>query len=205
MRNTSGKIIAAAGIALFATLAAAQTGTQQQPQLTPEQQAEMEAWMKAGTPGAQHQALAATAGNYVVKVKQWHDPKGPVMEDSGTAKRTMTLGGRVMVEDLSCTMMGGMVPFTGHGMIGYDNVTGKYWGTWNDSMSTAVFLTEGTCDASGKNCTFTGSMNDPVKKTPIKMRMTTKWPSPTTEVFEMYTPGPDGKEFRSMEITYTKK
>lgn len=201
MRIRSGRILAVAGIAVLATLTMAQTG--KEPQLTPEQQAEMEAWMKAGTPAAQHQALAATAGNYDVKVKAWHDPKGPATEDSGTAKRTMTLGGRVMVEDLSCTMMG--MPFTGHGMMGYDNVNGKYWGTWNDSMSTAVFVTEGTCDASGKNCTFTGTMTDPVKKTPIKTRMTTKWPSPTSEVFEMYGPDPDGKEFKMMEITYTKK
>jgi len=28
---------------------------------------------------------------------------------------------------------------------------------------------------------------------------------PTTEVFEMYAPGKDGKEFKMMEITYTKK
>jgi hypothetical protein len=26
-----------------------------------------------------------------------------------------------------------------------------------------------------------------------------------TEVFEMHGPGPDGKEFKMMEITYTRK
>ena len=35
--------------------------------------------------------------------------------------------------------------------------------------------------------------------------MTTRWTNPTTEVFEMYAPGPDGKEMKMMEITYTKK
>jgi hypothetical protein len=35
--------------------------------------------------------------------------------------------------------------------------------------------------------------------------MTTRWPSPTTEVFEMYAPARDGKEMKMMEITYTKK
>jgi hypothetical protein len=35
--------------------------------------------------------------------------------------------------------------------------------------------------------------------------MTTKWTSPTVEVCEMYTPGPDGQEMKMMEITYTKK
>ena len=42
-------------------------------------------------------------------------------------------------------MMG--MPFTGHGMRGYDNVSGKYWSTWNDSMSTGMMVSEGTCDA----------------------------------------------------------
>lgn len=177
--------------------------TQGQPQMTPEQRAEMEAYQKAGTPGPQHQALAATAGDYDIKVKSWHDATGAPMEEAGTVRRTMALDGRVMVEELNGTMMG--QPFTGHGMMGYDNVTGKYWSTWNDSMSTGLMVTEGTCDAQGKNCTFTGTYNDPVKKAPIRTRMTTRWPSPTTEVFEMFGPGKDGKEMKMMEITYTKK
>ena len=34
------------------------------PQMTPEQQAEMEAYIKAGTPGAVHAQLAKTVGTY---------------------------------------------------------------------------------------------------------------------------------------------
>jgi len=59
--------LAAAGIALLATLAFAQTG-KQPPEMTPEQKAEMEAYAKAGTPGPQHQAMAASAGTYDLKV-----------------------------------------------------------------------------------------------------------------------------------------
>lgn len=44
---------------------------QEAPKLTPEQEAEMEAYQKAGTPGAPHEAMAATAGNYSVKTKSW--------------------------------------------------------------------------------------------------------------------------------------
>jgi hypothetical protein len=40
---------------------------------------------------------------------------------------------------------------------------------------------------------------------PGTARMTTKWTSPTVEIVEMYGPGPDGKEMKMMEITYTKK
>jgi len=201
MRTLAGTLSAAV-IALLATLALAQTG-KEPPQMTPEQKAEMEAYMKAGTPGAPHQALASSAGSYDVKTRSWHEPGGPAMEETGTAVRTMALGGRVLVEEFTSAMMG--MPFTGHGMTGYDNVTGKYWSTWNDSMSTGLMTSEGTCDAQGKTCTFTGTWNDPVKKTPMTSRMTTRWPSPTTEIFEMYAPGKDGKETKMMEITYTKK
>jgi hypothetical protein len=204
MNKHAGRLFAAVALALPFTMALAQTGNQQQPpKMTPEQQAEMDAYMKAATPGPQHKALAANSGSYTLKVKSWHEPGGPAMEDTGTAERTMKLDGRVMEETVNSSMMG--MPFSGHGMTGYDNVTGKYWSTWNDSMSTGIMVSEGTCDAAGKSCTFTGSWNDPVKKTPIKARMTTKWTSPTTEVFEMYAPGPDGKEMKMMEITYTKK
>jgi hypothetical protein len=89
-------------------------------------------------------------------------------------------------------------------MQGYDNTTGKYWSTWNDSMSTGVMVSEGTCDAK-QSCTVTRSWTEPVKKTMEKSRMTTKWTSPTTEIFEMYAPGRDGKEMKMMQITYTKK
>ena len=67
------------------------------------------------------------------------------MEDSGTATRSMALDGRVLVEDVDCTMMG--APMTGHGMTGYDNVSGKYWSTWTDSMSTGIMVSQGICDA----------------------------------------------------------
>jgi len=199
-------VLSATGLA--ATLAVAQ-GTQQKPAgqappaMTPQQKAEMEAYAKAGTPGPQHQALAGTAGTYDMKIKAWHAPGQPPAEDTGTATRSMALGGRVRVEDVSASMMG--MPFSGHGMMGFDNVTGKYWSTWNDSMSTGLFVSEGTCDATGKTCSFTGTMNDPVKKTQSKLRMTTKWTSPTVEMFEMWDPGPDGKEMKMMEMTYTKK
>jgi hypothetical protein len=178
---------------------AAQEGA---PPMTPEQQAMMEAYQKAGTPGEAHAALAKQAGSYDLEVKSWQAPGTEPSIEKGTATRSMVLGGRVMVEETSSSMMG--QPFTGHGMHGYDNVTGRHWSTWNDSMSTGLMVSDGTCDAAG-SCTFTGSWIDPVSKQKVSSRMTTKWTSPTTEVFEMHGPGPDGKEFKMMEIVYTKK
>jgi hypothetical protein len=189
-------------IAAGALLALPVPGRAQQPEMTAEQKAEMEAYMKAGTPGAPHKTLASTAGTYDVKAKSWQAPGAPPTEEAGSATRSMALDGRVLVEDYKGSMMG--MPFTGQGMRGFDNVSGKYWATWMDSMSTGLMVSEGTCDAKN-TCTFTGSWNDPVKKGKITSRMTSRWTSPTTEVFEMYAPGKDGKEFKMMELTYTKK
>ena len=172
------------------------------PQMTPEQQAMMEAYAKAATPGAAHAALAKSAGEYTLSVKSWQAPGTEPMVEPGTATRRMILDGRVMIEETKSSMMG--QPFTGYGMHGYDNVTGKHWATWNDSMSTGLMVSEGSCDDKG-GCSFVGSWNDPVTKGKTTARMTTRWTDANTEVFEMYGPGPDGKEFRMMEITYTRK
>ena len=193
-------LLIAAAVVLLASPALTH-GAPEPPQMTPQEKADMEAYMKAGTPGAPHKNMAATAGNYSLKIKSWHDASGQAMEETGSATRKM-LDDRVLVEDVNSSMMG--APFTGHGMRGYDNVTGKYWSTWTDSMSTGIMVSEGSCDVQ-KVCTFIGSWNDPIKKGPIKARMISRWTSPTTEVFEMYGPGQDGKEFKMMEITYTKK
>ena len=147
--------LAAIAVLALTALAVAQQ-TQKPPEMTPEQKAEMEAYMKAGTPGAPHKVLASTAGSYDLKIKHWQQPGAPAMEETGTATRAVALDGRVLVEEFKSSMMG--MPYTGHGMTGFDNVTGKYWSTWSDSMSTGLMVSEGTCDDQGKACTFTGTL-----------------------------------------------
>jgi len=88
----TGTLLTEAAVFLSVPAPAQQGGGE--PQMTPEQQAEMEAYQKAGTPGAPHQALTATVGKYSIKSKSWHEPGAPAMEDTGTATRTMALDGR---------------------------------------------------------------------------------------------------------------
>ncbi|MGB5296938.1 MAG: DUF1579 family protein, partial [Thermoanaerobaculia bacterium] len=98
------------------------------PQMTPEQQAEMEAYMKAGALGPQHELMAEHVGTFDVAIKSWMDPAAPPMESKGVAIRTLHMGGRVMHEEFQGDMMG--TPFTGLSRSGYDNVSGKWWSTW---------------------------------------------------------------------------
>ena len=171
------------------------------PEMTAEQKAMMEAYQKAGAVGEPHAALKKMEGDYDLVIKSWEGPGEPMVE-KGKASRKMILGGRVMAEHVDSQMHG--QPYQGHGMHGYDNVSGRHWSTWNDSMTTGVMVSDGTCDAAG-TCAFTGSWNDPVGKGKITARMTSKWTDANTEVFEMFTPGRDGKEMKMMEITYTRR
>ena len=200
IKRLSIPFVIAAGV-FAAASSFAQDAAKAQPKMTPEQQAEMEAYMKAGTPGEPHKQLAAMAGKYSVAIRSWQEPGCPATEETGTATRSMALDGRVLVEQFSGTMMGS--PFNGHGMTGYDNAVGQYWSTWNDNMSTGIMVSTGSCDEKNA-CTFTGSWNDPVRKTPVKSRMTTRWTDAGTEVFEMYGPDKQGREMKMMEITYKR-
>jgi hypothetical protein len=70
-------------------------------------------------------------------------------------------------------------------------------------MSTGVMVSQGDCDDHGA-CTFHGSWNDPVTKGKVDARMQNRWIKPGVEVFTMYAPGQDGKEYKMMEMTYTR-
>ena len=172
------------------------------PKMTAEQKAMMEAFARAGAPGAAHARMAKMAGSYDLELKSWEKAGSEPTVEKGTATRKMTLDGRVLVEMVDSKVYG--QPFQGHGMHGFDNVTGKHWATWNDSMSTGVMVSEGDCDDKG-TCSFSGSWNDPITKAKTTAHMKSRWSDASTEVFEMHGPGPDGNEFKMMEITYRKR
>lgn len=168
--------------------------------MTAEQAAAMEAYQRAATPGAQHAKLAESAGSYKLSFKMWEAPGAEPQVSEGAAERTMTLGGRVIEERVSSTMMG--MPFEGLGRTGYDNVTGRYWSTWTDNMSTGLFVMYGTIRDDGSS-TFEGDMADPVTGGTIRMRIEGRSEG-NKEIAEFYHPGPDGREMKMMEITYEK-
>ena len=191
-------------ICTLATLLAAPAFAQEgeMPQMTPEQMAEMEAYMAAGALGPQHELMAEHVGTFDVAIKSWGDPTAPPMESKGVAIRTLHMGGRVLHEEFQGDMMG--MPFTGLSRSGYDNVSGVYWSTWTDSMSTGIMISEGECDEDF-NCTFVGTYNDPITGGPVTNRYVSKWASPDEQYFAMYGPGGDGTEVKMMEMIYTKR
>jgi hypothetical protein len=184
----------------IATAAPAQQG--QQKEMSAEEKAMMEAWMKAMTPGAEHQLLTSKVGNWEAKVSSWMAPGAPPEVSQARATRKAALGGRVLIDEWSGTMMG--MPFEGLGTSGFDNVSKTWWSTWSDNMSTGVMNSTGACDDAKKSCTFTGVYMDPITGKEKKSRQVVTWTSANDEKMEMFDIGPDGKEFRMMEIVMKK-
>ncbi len=151
-------------------------------------------------PGAEHQKLAGHAGTWTAAIEMMGEDGKPV---ASTGKSVVKVGpgGLWVLDDFEATIMGG--PFTGHGATGYDPAKGKYVGTWIDSWSTSVMTLEGSYDKAGKVLTMTGTGAGP-DGAPVLHKLVTTDKDANMRVFEMFVPGPEGKDMKVMTITYTR-
>ena len=188
---------------LAAGAAGAQDAKPAEKPMSAEQKAMMDAWAKFATPGEGHKALAGMVGTWDAEVTSWMEPGQPPTKSKGTSENRMVLGGRWVESKFTSEMMG--QPFEGLGYTGYDNYKKKYIGTWQDNMSTAVMISEGTMDAAGKVMTSSSTMDDVMTGKKAEVKMTTTIVSPDHHVFEMWGPGPDGKVAKQMQIDYRRR
>ena len=166
-----------------------------------DQKAMMDAWMKVATPGEAHKWLDPMVGTWDAKITMWMAPGAPPQESTGTSENKWVLGGRFVEQRYDGTFMG--QPFSGVGYTGYDNFKKKYIGSWMDNMGTMMMVSQG--DAAGKTLTMTSAMDDIMtgKSTTVKSEI--KIVAPDHHVMEMWGPDPSGKQFKTMEIHYTRK
>ena len=157
----------------------------------------------AGAPGAAHKALEPLVGEWTAEVKSWMAPDAPPTVTKGSARAEWAMNGRFVREEFKGEMMG--KPFNGMSLTGYDNLKQKYNNLWVDDMSTAIFTSLGAADDGVKVITFESKMDCPVtgvKDMPVKQVL--RILGRDKHVFEMYDLR-EGKESRTMEITYTRK
>ncbi len=198
-RAFTGVVVAALLVLAAGTPVGAQEGTQ----MDPAAQAAMKAWMDYGTPGPAHKELTSAVGTWKVATKMYQAPGAPPEESTATSEITSWWGGRYVVEKFEGTWAG--TPFSGFSVNAYDNLKKKYIATWMDSMSTGLAVFEGGPDASGKVFTYHGEMPDPVAGKFVPSRTVVTLVDANHRRFESFGPGPDGKEFKMMEMLYTRQ
>jgi hypothetical protein len=166
------------------------------PAMTPGQ---MDAMMKAISPGEPHKLLARMVGKWSFTSKAWMAPGEPPAESSGTMQAELLLGGRYVEHLWKGNLMG--MPFEGRGTDGYDNVAKQYVSSWVDNMGTGIMYQTGTCEATHRTCTYTGDVSDPVSGRKMAVRSVITWLDDNTFRNEMFGNDPSGKEVKMMEIT----
>jgi len=162
----------------------------------------LEAWTRAWSPGEAHARLAARVGVWKLTTRTWGDPSEEPVVSETTAVREMVLGGRCLQERVVGEVQG--IPFESLGHLGYDNVTGRWWSTWMDTLSTAVVVTTGTRDPRAREIVLTGEYVDPLSGETRQVRSVHRWLNLDTERFEWWETR-DGIEVKTMEILYQRQ
>jgi hypothetical protein len=168
-----------------------------------DEKAAMELMQKLATPGAGHKKLDPFVGAWTARMSMWMDPTKDPVSSEGTTEFKWILGGRYLQQTYEGQFMGG--PFSGVGYTGYDNYKKRYVATWMDSASTSILNMSGSFDKTGKTLTMTGRIDDFTTGKTATVR-SKGWMVGNDELrWEMYGPAPDGKEYKMMEIVYTRK
>ncbi len=157
---------------------------------------------KAAEPGEAHRVLKAFEGKWNGKVTCTNCFTGETETSDGTAVSTWILGNRFLRQEWKGNFMG--EPFEGISHFGYDNVKQQYVSTWIDSMGTGVMLSTGKYDPAARKFTLTGTFPDPTTGKDTTARQVITIVDDNTHKMEMWSPGPDGKEAKMMEIVYTR-
>ncbi len=162
----------------------------------------MKKWMDYMTPGDMQKMLTKGVGTWKMKTSFWMAPGTEPMVSEATAVSEMILGGRYLQTKISGNMMG--MPFEGVSTEGYDNAANVFVTSWIDNMGTGMMYMTGKWDETTKSISYSGKAVDPMTGNWIDVRQLVTYTSENSTKIEMYGPGPDGKEFKNMEIISTK-
>jgi hypothetical protein len=160
----------------------------------------MKAWQEYMTPGAMHDLLAKSVGEWKTEISSWMDPNMPPTVTEGKSVCEAILGGRFFHSKETANFMG--MPFEGSAITGYDNATKKFFSYWVDNMSTGGMVLEGSYDEATKTFTYAGSGMSFTGE--YKVREIIQHINDDETMFTMYMEESGKPEMKMMEIKYTR-
>lgn len=160
--------------------------------------------MEYMAPGEAHKLLAKEDGEWTADMKMWMSPDAQPTTYKSDASFKMIMGGRYQQGTHKGNFNG--MPFEGRSITGYDNAKKVFVSDWIDNMGTGLMTMEGKWDEATKTISYKGRMVCPGNGQECEVRENYKIIDDNTRYMEMY--GPDmktGKEFKTMEMTITRK
>lgn len=153
-------------------------------------------------PGAPHASLAKLAGDYTRVIKFVGQTGAAAAPSSGTAKISVVLGGRFILEESTDTVFGR--PVEGLRLYGYNNATKQYEMVRMYTMSTGMTMMKGTSSDGGETIEYTGDTDASAgNMPPLHARLRRVNDDEFTVVLS--TIEADGKESAFQETDYTRK
>jgi hypothetical protein len=163
----------------------------------------MKNWQEYMTPGDVHKMMAKWDGAWNGEVTMWMYPGAPEQKSKSTAVNKMIMNGLYQESNHSGDMMG--MPFNGKSTVAYDIHRKEFVSTWIDNMGSGIMVLKGPWDEATKTINLKGKMTDPGTKQDSEVRETFKITDDNTQEMEMFVMMPDGKEFKTMHINYSRK
>ncbi|MEI9908677.1 MAG: DUF1579 domain-containing protein [Bacteroidota bacterium] len=163
----------------------------------------MKNWQDYMTPGDVHKMMAKWDGTWNGEVTMWMYPGVPPEKSKSIAINKMVLNGLYQQSTHTGNMMG--MPFNGMSTTAYDIHNKEFISTWIDNMGSGIMVLKGPWDEATKTVNLKGRMTDPGTKGDVDVRETFKIIDDNTQEMEMFVMMPDGKEFKTMNIKYSRK
>ena len=166
----------------------------------------MAEYMELMKPGPEHELLHAFVGSWEMNVKLWQMPGQDPVEASGTAENRMILGDRFLL--LESTSGEGEMYTETMGIMGYDRRHKHFTNVGYDTWGTYYVTSKGDYDAEKKQWILYGEDSDPIMGFDQKYNFIITWLNDDTwkvEVVFIDFPMADEKEFKMVEITYTRR
>jgi len=160
-------------------------------------------WQEYMTPGDVHKMMAKWDGTWTGDVTMWMYEGAPEQKSTSTAVNKMVLNGLYQQSTHTGDMMG--MPFNGLSTVAYDIHKKEFVSTWIDNMGSGIMMMKGPWDEATKTINMKGTMVDPGTKADTDVRETFQIIDDNTQEMKMFVMTPDGKEFNTMVIKYTRK
>lgn len=155
-------------------------------------------------PTEHHARLAPFAGTFNAHVSMWMGPGEPHVS-TGTMVNSIELGGRFIEQRYKGHDTDGPFPnFEGRGWWGYNTLDNRYEGMWIDNATTMLQIEHGRFDDARSAWIMDGTMTNPETGQPMAKRTIVTLEDDDHHSMEMYFSTPDGREFKAMEIRYTR-
>jgi hypothetical protein len=160
-------------------------------------------WASLSRPGPSHKVLAPFVGEWNVRMTFWSSPSAKPETSTGSSSIAWVLGQRFLQEKFTGAVAGDS--FEGMGIIGYDNASRVFKTIWVDSLNTTMAMASGKFFAEKNTFELTSELYDPLLSREKTVRSTIQFTSNDSYLFSMIDESPEGKEFKSLEMEYTRK